>query len=63
MARYSALVNKFTLLTENFSSKVIEQLVDYVEEEYYMPNQIIFQQNQEMEEPKLYLVIKGQVNL
>lgn len=34
MARYSALVNKFTLLTENFSSKVIEQLVDYVEEEY-----------------------------
>ncbi|KRX08145.1 Cyclic nucleotide-binding protein [Pseudocohnilembus persalinus] len=42
-ARYSGYVQKMDLFTKHFSNQVIQQLITYVKEEYYMPNQVIME--------------------
>ncbi|KRX11050.1 Cyclic nucleotide-binding protein [Pseudocohnilembus persalinus] len=60
--RYKEEITKFKIINDNFSEKVIEQLLPLVKEEYYTPNQIIFAGGI-WEEQKLYLVIEGEIEL
>ncbi|KRX11044.1 Cyclic nucleotide-binding protein [Pseudocohnilembus persalinus] len=60
--RYKEQIQKFQTINDLFSKKVLQKLIMVIKEEYYMPNQIIFQRN-EWEEPKLYLLAEGQIEL
>ncbi|KRX11048.1 Cyclic nucleotide-binding protein [Pseudocohnilembus persalinus] len=59
--RYKEQIQKFKVIKNLFSQKVMQKLVMVIKEEYYMPNQIIFQRNVN-EESKLYLLVEGKRN-
>lgn len=62
--RYRQHIGRFTTLKDQFPAKTLEKLVHIVQEEYYMPNQIIFSKDLPLspaEQPKLYLILSGQV--
>ncbi|KRW99724.1 Cyclic nucleotide-binding protein [Pseudocohnilembus persalinus] len=60
--RYSREIQKFSLLSKNFSVSTIKQLINYIQEEYFMPNQIIVQSG-EIQERKLYLILTGEAEI
>ncbi|KRX08990.1 Cyclic nucleotide-binding protein [Pseudocohnilembus persalinus] len=61
-SRYTTLIRKFKILTDNFTNIILDSLVEYVEELYIMPNQIVFKKGIHTE-PRLYLVLKGEISL
>ncbi|KRX08143.1 Cyclic nucleotide-binding protein [Pseudocohnilembus persalinus] len=57
--RYSHLIQQFSLLTKNFSQKTIKVLIENLNEEYFMPGQMINKKDEQQKDAKLYLVVNG----
>ncbi|KRX10765.1 Cyclic nucleotide-binding protein [Pseudocohnilembus persalinus] len=65
--RYKSEIEKILVLQQNFSQKTLDLLIeqeDYIQEEYYLPNQVIFYDKQQgLDLNNIYLVLRGQVDL
>ncbi|KRX01126.1 Cyclic nucleotide-binding protein [Pseudocohnilembus persalinus] len=59
---YKNLLNEFPIIKNRFSQTVLDELVSVMEENVYLTDEIIFQQNQ-IDNLALYLIHQGKVSL
>ncbi|KAL4499134.1 hypothetical protein ABPG72_017036 [Tetrahymena utriculariae] len=58
------IINKIKVLTDNFSPSTIDQICFKVDEQFYSPNQIIIEQeNQFYQSPSLIFIVSGSVEI